>query len=287
MNLRALRTLVEIDRVGGFATAADRLGLTLSAVSAQMKALEIELGFGLFDRTRRPPALTPEGRQTAAHARAVFAEIDAVRAIGEGDGGVRGRYRIGFVGTAGVRLMPGFLAGAAAAHPEARISVESGLSDALIDRVRSGDLDAAVVTETPDPPREVALHRLRREPFALAAPAAAAEWPLGRCVRELPFIQFRPSSGIGLLVERYLRRAHGDVAPAIVLDNVESVMGCVNSGLGYAIVPEPDARRYAGEAAISALSDPPLSRHLALAVRSDAARAQAAAAFAALLREPA
>ncbi|MEO1331766.1 MAG: LysR family transcriptional regulator, partial [Pseudomonadota bacterium] len=148
MNLRALRTLIEIDRAGSFALAADQLGLTLSAVSVQMKTLEAELGFALFDRTRRPPALTPDGRLAATRARAALREVESIRGIADASGALRGTFRIGFVGTASVRLMPGFLARAAEAYPEARILVASGLSESLIERVRAGELDAAVVTET-------------------------------------------------------------------------------------------------------------------------------------------
>lgn len=283
MNLRALRTLIEIDRVGSFAVAAERLGLTLSAVSAQMKTLEEELGFALFDRSRRPPALTPIGRQTSAHARSILEEVEAVRALGDLSGAVRGTFRLGFVGTASVRLMPAFLAQAATAHPEAAFIVESGLSEDLTARVQTGDLDGAVVTAPSEAPRGLRFLPLRTERFALAAPRSAAGWNLARCARTLPFIQFRPSSGIGLLVDRHLRQEVGEITKSVVLDNVESVMGCVNAGIGFAVTPEPDARRYGANAAVSTLEDPPLSRTLALALRSDAPRGAPLERFAELM----
>ena len=59
MDTRQLKTLVAIDTHGTFAHAADVVRLTPSAVSQQIQALEQELGITIFDRTARPPKLTP------------------------------------------------------------------------------------------------------------------------------------------------------------------------------------------------------------------------------------
>ncbi len=282
MNLRGLRTLVEIDRVGAFATAAEQLGLTLSAVSAQMKTLERELGVALFDRAHRPPAMTPAARAAAVHAQRIIAEVDAIRAIGAERSGLTGVFRVGFVPTASVRLMPDFLARAAEHHPKARFQVESGLSTEMLAKLASARLDAAVITETPETPPEITVRTLFTETFALAAPERAAGWELARCAEELPFVRFTPSSGIGLLVERHLRSVLCSVRETIMLDSVEAVMGCVNAGVGFAVLPEPDARRYAARAVVSPLTDPPLARRIGLAVHGPGPAAQHAEALAGL-----
>ncbi|MEM6490008.1 MAG: LysR family transcriptional regulator [Pseudomonadota bacterium] len=286
MNLRALRTLIEIERVGSFAVAAERLGITLSTVSAQMKTLEEELAFPLFDRRHRPPAMTPAARQTAAHARRMLAEAEAVRALGDQPGVLKGVIRIGFVGTASVRLLPGFLLAAATRQPAARFAVESGVSTDLVARLAAGELEAAVVTESPDMPRGILTRRLRREAFALAAPAGAEGWPLARCCAALPFIRFLPSTGIGLLVDGYLTRHAGPVGETVTLDSVEAVMGCVNAGIGFGVLPEADARRYAAGASVTVLDEPPLERLLCLAVQAGAAGARHVDSLAPLFAGP-
>lgn len=62
MQTRSLKSLVQISQVGSFAKAAEQLNMTLSALSMQIKSLELELGVNLFDRSVRPPRLTPIGR---------------------------------------------------------------------------------------------------------------------------------------------------------------------------------------------------------------------------------
>ncbi len=285
MNLRALRTLVEIDRIGSFAAAADRLGVTLSAVSLQMKALEDELQLALFDRSHRPPAMTPVARDVAKRARAILSEVGELRAIKDEDGVLRGTYRIGFVATASVRLMPDFLATAASRQPAGRMIVESGLSTALLAKVQAGSLDAAVITETPGIRADMRFMALRTEAFVLAVPRRARGWDLRRCASQLAHVQFTPTTGIGLLVSRYLNERGIEPLDTLEIDSVEAVMGCVNAGVGFAILPGPDARRYAGEVELAALGPPGLERTIGLIVRRDGPVAKQAGAIAALFAD--
>jgi DNA-binding transcriptional LysR family regulator len=271
MNLRSLRTLVEIDTVGSFAAVAERLGMTLSAVSVQMKTLEQELQLHLFDRTQRPPAMTPIARQVAQRARCVLAEVEALRAIADEAGVLQGVYRLGFVPTASVRLMPECLANAARTQPAARFVVESGLSVELLNKVRAGALDGAIITKTPGLTHDMHVEHLRTEAFALAAPGACAGWSLKRCATRLTHVQFTPTTGIGLLVADHFAARGLQPRARLVLDSVEAVMGCVNAGVGFALLPEPDARRYAMDAAVTPLPVDELHRQLVLVLKADRA----------------
>ncbi|MBU1210993.1 MAG: LysR family transcriptional regulator [Alphaproteobacteria bacterium] len=285
MNLRELRTLVEIDRIGSFALAADRVGLTLSAVSLQMKALEDDLQLSLFDRTHRPPAMTPVARHVARHARTILSEVNSLRAIGTEPGVLRGEYRIGFVATASVRLMPEFLANAAQHQPGARFVVESGLSTSLLRKVETGLLDAAVITATPDLRNDALFIALRTEAFVLAVPKRFKGYGISQCAGELTHVQFTPTTGIGLLVASYLARLQIAPAKTLEIDSVEAVMGCVNAGFGFAVLPEPDARRYAEAAHLTRLDATGLERQLGLIVRQDGPIAEQVLTLAALFEE--
>ncbi len=250
MQTRALRTLLEVDRVGSFAAAASNLNMTLSAVSMQMKSLEAELGVDLFDRRHRPPKMTPMGKAVAqASARVVGAEADLVALCRPTDR-LTGRFRVGFVPTASIRLLPGFLKRSQTIVPDATFEIETGLSEALEDRIRSGALDCAVVTATTSPAPRIHYHVLRTERLVYVAPVAARAQTLSGLFADLPFFHFLPDSGIGKLIATHVQTGDRRPARSVYLDSVEAIMECVNAGLGFTLLPEPDIRRHLGDTSI-------------------------------------
>lgn len=79
MSIRDLKTFLAAIESGSFAGAALIVRRTQSAVTVQMKTLEDELGFALFDRSKRPPVLSDAGRAFAVKA------ADAVEACSSSD----------------------------------------------------------------------------------------------------------------------------------------------------------------------------------------------------------
>jgi len=76
-NLNALRVLIEVARHRNFTRAAEALGVTQSAVSKQIAALEAQLGQPLFLRSHRKAEITPFGQEVADLAASAFAQIGA------------------------------------------------------------------------------------------------------------------------------------------------------------------------------------------------------------------
>lgn len=283
MQIRALQTMAVIRDLGSFREAAERLNMTLSAVSMQMKVLESELGVSLFDRSFRPPKLTPQGLLLADHATDMVRRHAEIVALCSGEASLTGVYRIGFVGTASVRLLPGFLERAQTGAPDASFRIETGLSEALARKVRQGDLDAAVVTQVDADP-DMRFEPLRTEELVFALPLSAGEWTIATCAAALVFLQFTPDTGIGRLVARYLRNSGLRPDRQIVLDGVESVMECVTAGMGFTALPKPDVVRYGGSKVIvRPMAEPPLTRTLGLISRADSLGAQPFSDLAALL----
>ncbi|MGB3407731.1 MAG: LysR family transcriptional regulator [Jannaschia sp.] len=237
MQNRDLATLREIARLGSFGQAAERLHMTLSAVSMQMKTLEASLGAPLFDRTVRPPRLTPLGRRVSEAAEGVLSAELALRALTAPDTPLTGRFRIGIVASAGPRLLPGFLRAARTALPDARFDYRTGLSESLEALVETGALDAAIVTATGVPPGGLRHTVIARDRFAMAAPKNAR-------ADNLPFLHFAPSTGIGRLIAAELEHhPERSAAPRLVLDHVETILACLEDGVGTTILPEVDLHR--------------------------------------------
>ncbi|MEM7694122.1 MAG: LysR family transcriptional regulator [Pseudomonadota bacterium] len=272
MQTRLLKTLTEIAEAKSFVAAAARLNMTLSAVSMQMKTLEADLGVALFDRSSRPPRLTPMGRTVCTHAASVIAAEAALRAAASADGTLKGAFRIGIVPTASVRLLPAFLLAVRRHAPEARFQTITALTLDLEARVRAKTLDAAVVTGTDAPFTGLSDRTLGEEPLAFAAPTSAAGSPQ-LLAHTLPFLQFAPASGIGTLIARYRQRLP-KASDDIVLDSADAIMECVNAGVGFTLLPTPDILRLAAPTTRIIEADPPLARRLALIAPADAPAAQ-------------
>jgi DNA-binding transcriptional LysR family regulator len=270
MNLSTLRTLVEVARVGSFALAADRLGLTLSAVSSQLKSLEQELDVSLFDRSFRPPRMTPEGRRILTHARTILTEMQEIRSIGEPDDAIKGSYRIGIIPTAMVRLLPQFLIASSRRYPAAKFAIESGSTAELVQRLILGELDIALLTETLSKTEGLAFEALIDERFVLAVPKQAKRWSLDRCARDLNHVRLaKPASGIDQLVTHKLSELDIICHATQLVDSVEAAIECVNAGIAFSILPEPDVHRYATTAVARRVPELNFIRRIGLATRED------------------
>ncbi|MGC1259636.1 MAG: LysR family transcriptional regulator [Jannaschia helgolandensis] len=255
MQNRDLTTLTTIAATGSFREAAERLNMTLSAVSMQMKSLEATLGGALFDRRSRPPALTPLGRAAVTAAAEVLSAEDRLRRLARPGAGLSGDFRLGLVASAGPRLLPGFLVHATTALPAARFTFRTGLSEVLEQDVASGALDAAVVTATGVPPGGLRHRVLATDRLVLAVPRGLSP--------DAPFLHFAPSTGIGKLIARALAdRPDLSIRPRIVLDHVQTIRACLHENVGATILPEVDLH------GLSAICEAlPVSRDLVLVMR--------------------
>ncbi|MEO0772799.1 MAG: LysR family transcriptional regulator [Pseudomonadota bacterium] len=244
MQTRALHTLVQLSKTGSFTKAAEELNMTLSALSMQMKALEGELGVDLFDRSVRPPKLTPLARSIVAEAAVVLQREARIIDLCKPREDIVGRYRMGFVTTAAVRLLPGFVKTAQTAAPRAEFEFETGLSKTLQDKVVSGQLDAAVVTDADGLPDGVDSVELRQEPFVFAASDSILSGGLPGLIARHRFFHFMPDTGIGKLIAQEMESfTRPDGAKTVVLDSLEAIMECVAEGLGFTLLPVPDVER--------------------------------------------
>jgi len=150
MELRQLEYFVAVAEEANFTRAAERIHVAQPAVSAQIKQLERELGQPLLDRSRRTVRLTAAGEATLPFARAALAAVADIHvAVEELTQLVRGTVTLGSVTSHNVDI-PALLADFHAEHPNVEITLSTDSSDALVEKVRSGRLDAAIVSVGPD-----------------------------------------------------------------------------------------------------------------------------------------
>ncbi|WP_111563446.1 LysR substrate-binding domain-containing protein [Rhizobium sp.] len=142
-DLDVLRTFVTGMELGNFARAADRLGRSTSAVSAQLKKLEEQAGTPIFRKSGRGLALTDAGETMLGYARRLL-ELNDEAAAAVHSVELEGWVRLGLQEDFGETLLPDVLGRFARAHPKVRVEARVVRNVELIERVTSGKLDLAL-----------------------------------------------------------------------------------------------------------------------------------------------
>ena len=262
MSLRQLQALVAVADRGSFQAAADALGVTQSAVSMQIKALEDDLRAPLFDRSRRPPVITPLGRAVLERAREVVTLYESLRLSATGD--LAGRLALGVIPSASTRLLPDALAALKTSHPGLTIRVAGGLSGQLAAQVADGTLDAAVVTE-PVSAAALACRTILTEALVLVAHPRHASLATPLLLSSQPFVQFNRRAGVGQVIVRALDRLDLAAQPTMELDSLEAILEMVVRDLGVSVLPENSlAGGWRDRLSVRPFGHPPVTRSVGL-----------------------
>ena len=143
IDLRRMRTVVEVARAEAITTAAQTLGLTQSAVSRTVAEVEDALGQRLFDRLPRGIQLTEMGERFVDRAKRVLAEVDdLISEISDTPTHVRGRLRVGLAATG--YYAASALLGLARNHPDVSFETVQASAQNLCPRVLHGELDIVI-----------------------------------------------------------------------------------------------------------------------------------------------
>ncbi|WP_069815979.1 LysR family transcriptional regulator [Streptomyces sp. TP-A0874] len=249
MELRQLEYFVTVAEERNFTRAAERVHISQSGVSAQIRQLERELGAELFDRSARTVTLTEAGRAALEHARAALAAAGAVsEAVGEVTGLIRGRLTVGMV--VGCTIPPLFDAIAAfhRAHPGVEVSLLEGDSDHLVELVRAGGVDLALVGAAADPLEGLGELTIVSERLVAAVPA---EHPLAGesrvALRDLlrhPLVAMPRGTGLRTVFEQAC--AAQGLRPVVALEAsaADAIAGLAGRGLGVAVLSHSMAAGY-------------------------------------------
>ena len=158
MTFNQLRTFVEVVACGSVIDAARTLLVSPPAVSAAVGSMEKEMGIKLVERAGRGLVVTPAGVVFARYASQILALLETGKAAtAEALDPERGRLRLAAVTTAGEHVVPRFLAGFRANHPEAGITVEVGNRARVWDALEHHEADLAVGGRPPGDGRFITL----------------------------------------------------------------------------------------------------------------------------------
>ncbi|QYO75196.1 LysR substrate-binding domain-containing protein [Devosia salina] len=237
MDTRQLKSLTAIARTGSFARAAELVNLTPSAVSQQIQALESEVGASLFDRSSRPPSLTPAGMQMVSLAEEVLRLTDSVVDAINGTS-ISGTLSLGSVRTSALGLLPNAITRLNALYPQVRTKLRVSMSETLMSDVVVGRLDAAMVAEINEFPSTLRWRPFLREPLLVIAPPGTAAGSASDLLARFPFVRFRSNVPLAHMIDRELARMNVVLNEVAEMDTVSSITACVINGLGVSVVPQ-------------------------------------------------
>jgi DNA-binding transcriptional LysR family regulator len=290
MDVRQLRSALELGRARHFTRAAERLGVTQPALSHAIAQLEEELGVTLFARTSRRVAPTAAGAELLAGAERILGEVDALRvAVGEHAEGLRGRIDVGTMLFLGGTALPSLIAEFHRRHAGVEFVLHHDLTADMLAGLRSGDLDVAFVNVDAAAHPDLTFIDVDRDELAVAVPpqhrlAGARRVRLAELAGE-PFIAYQTGSGLYATFAAAARRAGFTPRAVVQCRDTNTVRALVAEGVGLALLPVSYLRTPGPEVAVVALSAPLLEMTVTLGVRAGIASNPAARAFVAFLRE--
>lgn len=262
MDVKSLYTFIAVVDHGSFAQAAEALDLSASAISVQMRGLEDDVDMRLFDRSRRPPVLTQEGRDFALRAREVIAIWEDLSDSLRRDNNA-GKLRIGVVHTAVSTLLPSALQFLRHTHPTLEIRLMTGLAHDLEAALRAGLIDVALTTGTSETAPGFVFRIVAEQPLVVLAHPTAAGADFRAVLRSNPYVRFSRNARVGAMVERALNAEGIIVQSTMEVDTQDGVLALVAAGLGVSVVPDNPGFRAQGFRVLP-LGDPAPMRQLGL-----------------------
>jgi DNA-binding transcriptional LysR family regulator len=242
MELRHLRYFVTVADELHFGRAAARLGIAQPPLSRQIQNLEAELGFPLFDRSRRRIELSSAGAVLLAHARTLLESVEtAVREARRTHAGERGRVAVGYPSSLAYTGLVGLLRAFREEFPDVELTVrELSLAEQL-EAIKSGALDVGFV-RGPLSDKALMAECVRREPLVVGLPAdhpLAGKGPLRlETLSSEPFVFFprpRAPAFFDLLIALCQRAGF---TPRILQEAPQvDVLSLIAAGFGISILP--------------------------------------------------
>jgi len=214
-----------------------------STLSRAMVRLEADLGVALFARHGRNVSLTPAGHTFLRSAERALDGIErAAEAVRTDADPASGLVAFGFLHTLGPETVPGLMSEFRANYPRIRFQLVQSYGEAMIERLRTGELDLCLIGPLPDAP-DLVVRPLDEQRLRLVVPdghrlAARKRVRLAEAADEI-FVTLEPGYGLRRITDELCAEAGFTPKVAFEGEEAETLRGLVAAGLGLALLPPP------------------------------------------------
>jgi DNA-binding transcriptional LysR family regulator len=266
VTLWGIEVFVAAAEEGSISAAARRLGVSPSAISQQLTALETALGATLLDRSGRPVQVTPAGAMFRRHAQTILnAASEAKAELAMADLSGLTTLRLGVIEDFDSDVTPRLLSALAKDLKGCRFLLETGASHRLMDQLEARALDIVIAADTDQPPEDWReIHPILSEPFVAVGPPGAK-------IEDLPLILYTARHLMGRQIAAHLARHGLKPAHRFELDSYAAILAMVAGGEGWTILTPlalHQARAFRDKVEVRPLPSPALSRTLSLSARA-------------------
>ncbi len=290
MHFESLKVFCDLAETESFTKAAQINGVSQSAVSQAVSALENHFNALLIERSKKNFRLTTEGEVLYTHSKEMLQTYAAFQnRMQEIRNVISGEIRVATVYTLGLHDLPPYVKRFLRDFPDVKIHVEYRRANQVYEGVVGNTVDLGLVAyPAADPRLEVVL--LRKEPLVLAChpqhPLASHKSISLKALQGQKFISFEPDLPTRKALDKMLKGEGVTVEHVMEFDNIETVKRALELDCGVAIVPEPTVKQEVGAGTLASV---PLtgdySRQLGAIYRKSRVLSPAMKQFLALLKE--
>ncbi len=261
-----------------FTKAAEVAGLTQSAVTRRVQAMEAGLGLALFERTTRSVRLTAAGRALWRESTRLVGDIDqTLRTLREEFAGAKKEVRVGVSRSVGLAYLPGFFHANLRRLPQVGYRVTYRPSAEILSALEANELDVGVLCPPRRLPQTVRVTHRFSDTFTLIAPPAAAAEFQGCAPRRATRVAWLNRQNWLVLDERtntgrrlrsWMDRQGCTAPPGMQLPDFDLIINLVALGMGASFVPARALALYGGKRTLRRVAWPErVVRELVVVVR--------------------
>jgi len=242
ITLRDIEYLLAVARFEHFAKAAEACRVSQPAMSTQIRKFEERIGVKIFERDNRSVRVTEQGREILAQAQKIVDEASLLIERAKMDKEpLVGPFRLGAIVTVGPYLLPRVLAPLRKAFPKCELILEEGLTETLLKKLDSGELDVVIAADTFSNDKFVK-YPLYFEKFLAAVPKGHRfEHKKKLTTREMDAREMVLLEDGHCLSDQVLElcpKGKGVRRELFQTTSLETLRHLVASGAGYTLIPE-------------------------------------------------